>query len=191
MFVSSGPLRYLSMRLLAHEPASWRSRVTLRARATLPGGAASLEGEVAPVVSDRRRAVERYIAAQRKQDRVLPVEQAASGGSAAFFEFDGPAAERFEHGVYWVALWSDATAILLVGSDSHVLGGPATRRTDAISPSVDPDGAAKAVLESQGREPDRWGYAYIWSAVMADALRTTPAQSLQRLRGVAENRGLP
>jgi hypothetical protein len=71
-----------------------------------------------------------------------------------------------------------------------VLGGPATRRTAAISPSVDTDGAAKALLESRGKEPDRWGYAYIWSAVMADVLRTTPVQSLQRLRGVAENRGL-
>jgi hypothetical protein len=119
----------------------------------------------------------------------LPAARAAAGDPASFFEFDGPAAELFEHGVYWVATWTDAAAILLVGSDSHLLGGPAMQPRHAISPSVDTDGAAKALLESREKEPDRCGYAYIWSVVMADSLQTTPVHGLQRLSGVAENRG--
>jgi hypothetical protein len=37
---------------------------------------------------------------------------------------------------------------------------------------------------------ERYSFAYIWTAVMANALETTPIDSLPRLRGVAENRGI-
>jgi hypothetical protein len=120
----------------------------------------------------------------------LPVERAAAGDQAPFFDFDGPAAELFHDGVYWAAVRVEATAVLLVGSDSHVLGGTASRSADAISPSVNTDAAAKALLDSERKAEDRWGYAYIWYAVMAEALRTTPVAGLQRLAGIAENRGL-
>jgi hypothetical protein len=106
--------------------------------------------------------------------------------------FEGRAAELFAYDAYWLAIRINTTATLLVGSIAHVLGGQArpTGESALTSASVDAQGAAEAFLHGEDHEDNRWVYAFIWSSVMANALRTTPPDGLRTLRGVAENRGL-
>jgi hypothetical protein len=129
----------------------------------------------------------RYLKVQRKHRHVLPVDGDIAG--APFFEFDGPAAELFTKDAYWIALTVNTTAILLVGSSTHVYGAAPVGETATISPSTDPDGVAKAFAEGQEEGEESWVYSYIWGVVMSNALKTTPTGDLRPLRGVAENRG--
>ncbi len=215
----TGPLRYISSRLVEHEPAPWWSRLTLRGKAGIPSGA-SVEGELAPAITNTKRAIERYERLQRDKGRVQPVERLNAGPWSPFFEFEGRGAELFTAEAYWVAMMIETTAVLLVGSITHVVGGPAQPlRSDVISPSVQPDYVAQALLQStysvdpwaddeRVDEEARWReyedslkhedtelkgsryvYDYVWNAVMSEALENTPLEGLRTLGGVAENRG--
>jgi hypothetical protein len=62
-------------------------------------------------------------------------------GRVTFFSFAGSAQRCIEADAYWIALLADETALLLAGSVSNAIGGPAKISENAISPSADPMGA--------------------------------------------------
>lgn len=94
-------------------------------------------------------------------------EKLGSNESPVVFSFAAEAARMVDGGAFWMASKKNESALLLVGSSSNAIGGPA--KTGAISPSADPLGACKVAF--QGGE-STWpisvssSLTYAWDTVM-------------------------
>jgi hypothetical protein len=115
-------------------------------------------------------------------------EKLGNNESPVVFSFAADAARMVDAGAFWMASRKNESALLLVGSPSNAIGGPAS--TGAISPSADPLGACKVAF--QGGESTlpmsvSSSLTYVWDTVM----RTSEGiMSWPRVEGLAVFAGI-
>lgn len=138
----------------------WWSR--LRPNAKLGLGPASVGIDLDPASTRTLNRAAARAEQQLRGERVIGDVAGFSSGElpAQYFESNGPACRAVIEGMLWVAGIDDEVAVLLVGSASNAVGArradsPSRRPSpqlsvaadDVFSPSVDPIGAARYLLE--------------------------------------------
>lgn len=152
------------LRALGAFDRGWLSRVRPSAKVGL--GAASVGIDLDPAATRTlNRAAVKAEQQLRSERMISDVASFASGPPPSqYFESRGPACRAVIENMLWVAGVDDDVAVLLVGSVSNAVGGsPAGTRClperlgqpagalaarDIFSPSVDPIGAARYLLDS-------------------------------------------
>jgi hypothetical protein len=120
---------------------------------------------------------------------IKPFGSLEDADSPTIISFEGYAARLISYDVFWIALESGDTGLLLVGSAAHAIG--AQPKADyVISPSADPLACIQAVVNPKTRDeelPDGGNFPlsasmrYAWETLMSNSSEGT----LPRVRGLA------
>lgn len=98
-------------------------------------------------------------------NEVVAFENLGSGREGAIFSFSGEASRTFTEEAFWVATDRANSALLLVGAPGNATGVKNDDKT-FISPSMNPLGALKAVVEGGGFDNIGSSLSYAWHEVM-------------------------
>lgn len=126
----------------------WLSR--LRPNAKVGLGAASVGIDVEPASTRTLNRAAARAEQQLRGERLISDVAGFTSGTppAQYFESNGPASRAVIENMLWVAGVDDEVAVLLVGSASNAVGARhAHAPSRRSSPSADPVGAARYVLE--------------------------------------------
>lgn len=121
----------------------------IRTKAKLGVGGAGLEIGLDPVTVRRLdRAAAKAETDLRRKGKVADVSSFRGGPPpAVYFSSQGPACRAVVVDMFWTATIDDDVAVLLVGGAANAIGTSASAISDVFSPSADPVGAVRHLLD--------------------------------------------